>query len=168
MQQARALSVELVQALGAALKQALSEGGPENAIAVCRDTAPDLAGNLSRRTGWRIARVSLKPRNPLLGQPDAWEQKALRHFDQIAAGGDALDRLELHEMVEEPDGLYLRYVKALPVQQICLTCHGQKENLAAPIQALLQEHYPHDRATGYRLGEVRGAVTVKRRLSAAR
>ena len=68
--EAQQVSHELVSSLGAALKQALADSGPEGAVSVCRDTAPALAGSLSRQTGWKVARVSLKTRNPMIGQPD--------------------------------------------------------------------------------------------------
>jgi hypothetical protein len=167
-EEARALSSELVQRLGAELRKALAEGGPEGAISVCRDIAPRLAGELSRRSGGRVARVSLRTRNPLIGLPDAWEQQALRSFDQAVASGAPADGLEALEIVDEPDGRYLRYLKALPAQAVCLTCHGDSQAIAKPIRETLARDYPHDRATGYAVGQIRGAVTVKQRLSEER
>jgi len=79
---ARATASDLIQRLGAVLKKEMAEGGPDNAIAVCRDIAPGLAGELSRKTGGRVSRVSLKTRNTLVGQPDAWEQEVLAEFDR--------------------------------------------------------------------------------------
>ena len=70
----RAAVKEFEQTLGGALKKELAERGPEGAIEVCRDLAPKVASELSRRNGWRIARVSVRTRNPLLGSPDAYEQ----------------------------------------------------------------------------------------------
>jgi hypothetical protein len=159
---ARAASVELVQKLGAALKQALSESGPEGAITVCKELAPGLASEMSRRTGWQISRVSLRVRNPLLGYPDMWEQTHLRRFDQAVKTGQAVEGLEVAEIVSEPEGRYLRYLKALPVQPLCLTCHGTEQTIPPAVKHRLASEYPHDRATGYRTGEVRGAVSIKR------
>ncbi|HWA13711.1 MAG TPA: DUF3365 domain-containing protein [Burkholderiales bacterium] len=165
--EARALAGQLVQRLGAALKQEMASGGPEQAITVCRDLAPALAGELSRQSGARVARVSLKTRNPLLGQPDAWEQAALLEFERRLAAGDKAEALEHFEIVDEPQGKALRYVKALPVQPLCLACHGATEALAEPVRAKLAAQYPHDRATGYAVGQIRGAVTVRQRLETA-
>jgi hypothetical protein len=157
----RAASAELVQQLGAELKKELARGGPESAIRVCRDMAPQIAGNLSRQSGARIARVSLKTRNPLLGTPDVWEQKVLAGFDRRAAAEDP-QSLEHWETVSEPQGRYFRYMKAIPVQPLCLTCHGTEETLAPAVKQMLDSDYPHDRARGYTPGQIRGAVTVKR------
>lgn len=67
-------------------------------------------------------------------------------------------------MVEEPAGRYYRYMKAIPAQPLCLACHGTSETMPGPVQERLRIEYPHNHATGYSAGQVRGAVTVKRPL----
>jgi hypothetical protein len=155
---------QLIQQLGAQLKAELVKGGPDSAVAICKTVAPELAGRISREKGWRVSRVSLKTRNPLLGAPDAWEQRVLEAFDRRASAGEKAEGLELGEVVEEPAGRYYRYMKAIPVQPLCLTCHGTSETMPGPVQERLRTEYPHDRATGYSTGQVRGAVTVKQPL----
>jgi len=162
--EAQQVANELVSKLGGALKQALSESGPEQAISICRDTAPMLANSLSRRTGWKVSRVSLRARNPLIGQPDAWEQKILQRFDYDAAGGAVPFKLQAAEIVKEPDADYFRYMKALPAKPLCLTCHGRGQNIPDSVHTRLAQEYPNDAATGYSAGEIRGAVSIKRRL----
>jgi hypothetical protein len=157
----RRVSSELVQKLGAALRAQMAESGPEGAVAVCKELAPSIAGELSRSTGWKVSRVSLRPRNPMLGQPDSWEQRVLAEFDRRAAAGEAPEALEHVETVTEPAGKFTRYMKALPVQTLCLTCHGSTETVADSVRARLAADYPHDRAVGYAVGEIRGAVSIK-------
>lgn len=157
----RRVAGELAQKLGAALRKQMGESGPEGAVDVCKDIAPAIAGELSRSTGWRVSRVSLRPRNPLLGQPDAWEQRILAHFDRRAASGDKPEALEHSEIVSEPDGSYARYMKALPVQPLCLACHGSAETVSEGVKARLAAEYPRDRAVGYAAGEIRGAISIK-------
>ena len=55
-------------------------------------------------------------------------------------------------------------MKAIPVQPLCLTCHGTDEMIAPEVAQRLQSDYPHDRARGYTVGQIRGAVTIKRPL----
>lgn len=160
----RATANELIQRLGAALRQEMSSGGPERAVAVCRDIAPALAGELSRESGMRVARVSLKTRNPLLGTPDPWEQAALAEFDRLATAGTKPETLERSEIVTEPQGRYLRYLKAIPVQPQCLVCHGNSASMPDGVKAMLAAEYPHDLATGYGPGQIRGGVSIKRKL----
>ena len=162
--EARQLSGQLAQQLGAALRKEMAAGGPEAAIGVCRQLAPDLAGQLSRQSGARVARVSLRARNPMLGQPDAWEQSVLADFDRRAAAGEKPESLEHAEVVSEPGGRSFRYLKAIGVQPLCLACHGGPEALAPGVRERLAADYPHDRATGYAPGQLRGAFTVRRAL----
>lgn len=164
----RRVSSELVQKLSAALRAQMAESGPEGAVAVCKELAPSIAGELSRSNGWRVSRVSLRPRNPMLGQPDAWEQRVLAEFDRRAAAGEAPESLEYTETVTEPAGKFARYMKALPVQPLCLACHGTPETVADSVKARLAAEYPHDRAVGYAAGQIRGAVSIKAPLSIGR
>jgi Protein of unknown function (DUF3365) len=160
--ESRSVAIALMQQLGAELKKEIAAGGPDAAIKVCTKIAPELATKLSIENGWRVTRVSLKTRNPLLGTADAWEQQALKDFDARAAAGDAADKLEFSEIVNEPNGRYFRYLKALPVQPLCLSCHGGTEQISESVKATLAQLYPHDRAIGYALGQVRGAISIKR------
>lgn len=160
-ERARGIASQLVQQLGAELKKEMAAGGPVNAIAVCKIAAPDVAGRLSRSNGMKVSRVSLKTRNPMIGQPDAWEQEVLARFDQRAAGGDKPETLEHSEVVTEPQGRYLRYMRAIPVQPLCLSCHGGSESVSKEVAEVLAKEYPHDQARGYTLGQIRGAVTIK-------
>lgn len=160
--ESRAVALPFLKQLGAANQKAVSEGGHESAIGVCRDIAPKMAGDLSRQTGWKLTRVSLKVRNPLLGTADAWEQKQLQGFAERAAQGEKPETLEVAEIVQEPAGKSFRYMKAIALQPGCVACHG--EQIADTIKAKLSADYPHDQATGYRIGEIRGAVSIKRPL----
>ena len=162
--QSREAATSLLQQLGAQLRSTLADSGPEGSVAVCKNIAPELAGRLSREKGWKVARVSLKTRNPLLGTPDAWEQKVLEEFDRKVAAGEKAETLEFGEVVNEPAARYYRYMKAIPVQPLCLTCHGARDQISPSVMERLGADYPHDRATGYSPGQVRGAVTVKRPL----
>lgn len=164
VEEARTLAGQMIQTLGGKLQAEIKAGGPAAAIGVCATAAPAIAGELSRQNGVRLTRVSLRVRNPLLGSPDAWEQGALIAFESRLAKGEPADRLEFAETVVEPGGRYFRYMKALPVQPVCLNCHGDTAGLAPEIKERLAREYPADRATGYSLGQIRGAVSIKRPL----
>jgi len=161
---ARATAQSLLKQLGGELQKEMKANGPAAAIKVCKERAPAIASDLSRKNGEKVARVSLKVRNPLIGTPDAWEQKVLADFDQKAAAGTKPETLEYAEIVTEPQGKYFRYMKAVPVGAVCLACHGPAEKIASEVKGQLAADYPHDKATGYSEGQVRGAITIKRPL----
>ncbi|PWB45602.1 MAG: hypothetical protein C3F18_13050 [Nitrosomonadales bacterium] len=161
--EARKTAKEFVTQLGGELKKEMEANGPGAAIKVCRNVAPAIASELSRKNGWHVGRVSLKVRNPLLGTPDAWEQKVLADFDRRLEKENPAN-MDFAEIVSEPQGKYFRYMKAIPIQDACLKCHGTDEARAQAAKDALAADYPHDKATGYTLGQLRGAVTIKRPL----
>ena len=158
--EARKVATTLPPKLIVALQDEIKKSGAEAAIPVCKDMAPKMAGEISQQTGWKIKRVSLKARNDARAIPDAWETAALEDFDKRAAAGEAPMKLEKGEKV----GDEYRYVKALPVQALCLNCHGPTETLSPGIKAALGQHYPNDRATGYSEGQIRGVISVRKKL----
>lgn len=145
------------------LTEEISKGGPESAIAVCREKAPQMAKAASEQTGWAIRRVSLRNRNPK-AVPDAWERAALEDFDRRAAAGESPATLEKGEIVTDADRKEYRYMKALPVQQICVACHGAPEQLKPEVKLQLQTLYPDDLGVGYSVGQIRGAMTIRKAL----
>lgn len=163
-EESRAVSMSFMKQMGGTMQQAMSEGGPESAIKVCKDVAPKAAGEISRQHGLKMTRVSLKVRNPLLGTADAWEQKTLQDFEARVAKGEKPDAMEAAEIVQEPAGKYFRYMKAIALQPGCVACHGNSDQIPDNVKIRLSEDYPHDKATGYSVGQIRGAISIKRPL----
>ena len=158
--EARKVATTLPPKLLAALQEEIAKSGPEGAIPICRDMAPKMAGEISQQTGWKIKRVSLKTRNDVRATPDAWEKAALEDFDKRAAAGEPPAQLEKGEQV----GNEYRFVKALPVQPLCLQCHGPADQISSAVKSVLGQHYPNDHATGYSVGQIRGAICVRKPL----
>lgn len=147
-----------------AMQEAVKSQGIAGAIPVCKEQAPALIMEKRKETGWDIRRVSLKTRNAERGTPDLWEVRQLADFNIRAAQGEKPDTLEKSEIVTLNGKQVFRYMKALPVGDVCMSCHGPAENMDAGLKAKLAESYPHDQATGYSKGQIRGALTVKRPL----
>lgn len=160
---ARKASGALIQKLGGELKAALSASGPEGAIGVCKERAPQIAADVSKQFGFEVKRVSPKNRNPA-GVPDAWEAEAQAGLEKRMAAGEKPETLDTWQVVSTPSGKQFRYAKALPVQPLCLTCHGDPATIPDGVKARLAAEYPLDKATGYAPGMVRGIVSVKRAL----
>ena len=164
LDEARRASTELVSGVASELVKAIEASGPLRAIVVCKYTVPEIASSVSRKYGARVTRVSLTPRNPSLAWPDVWEQKTLLSFERRLAQGERADALEFSEVTTEPSGKFLRYMKALPMQPICVHCHGTPEQITESIRNELAHDYPHDRGVGVLVGKIRGAVTFKKPL----
>lgn len=143
------------------LMSAMQEGGPTNAIDVCRQSAPEIASDISAETGWSVGRTSLKLRNPD-NAPDEWERAVLEDFDARRAEGVPASDLVRYEVIEDGDETLFRFMRAIPTGGLCLTCHGAE--LSGDIRHALERLYPADQAVGYREGNVRGAFTIIQRM----
>ncbi len=151
--ESRALVSAFAGELQSALKAALDTGGPVAAIDVCRDLAPQIASRLSRQSGVAVGRVSARYRNPL----NAPQPGQLAVLSEFAAAMKA-EPGTVPERFEARTGEPAQYLKAIPTAPLCLVCHG--ETLAESVSSQLAVDYPHDLATGYRTGELRGAFSV--------
>ncbi|MBL4638804.1 MAG: DUF3365 domain-containing protein [Proteobacteria bacterium] len=140
------------------LKKALTEGGVKQAIEVCSVQAPEIAKNLSISTNWQVKRVSLKARNNHSATPNAWERSVLEEFNRRQLQGEKAKTISIAEVIKNE----FRFMKAQGTAPLCLTCHGNE--LSVETKAALNEYYPKDQATGYSLGQIRGAFSLTKKL----
>ena len=152
-----------VQALGGTLKgeleAAMQAGGPVEAMSICHTKAPEIAKAVSAEKGMEVSRVSLKNRNPVMGQANEWQTAVLNDFEAKKAAGDDVATIAYAEVVDNE----FRFMKAIPTAAVCLKCHGTE--LSPAVTAKLTELYPQDKATGYKEGDLRGAFVVVKNLA---
>ncbi len=154
----RAAVKQFFGALKGELVTGIKAGGPTHALGICNSRAPAITDDASQKNGWRIARTSLKVRNPA-NQPDDWERTVLESFDARRAAGEDPAKMEHFEIVEQSGNRVFRYMKAIPTAaKPCLACHGSK--VSPEVEAKLSELYPDDLARGYSAGDIRGAFTI--------
>jgi hypothetical protein len=147
------------------LTAALAEGGPPAAVEVCSQVAPEIAA-ASSGEGLSVGRTSLRTRNPA-NAPDDFERRWLQRLAELHAAGELPDEVA-EEVATADGGRELRYLRPIVLgADVCLRCHGAVEELDPEVRRVVAERYPEDRATGYRLGELRGAVTVRVALDGA-
>lgn len=159
--EARVLVKEFFTTLKGQLESAIKAGGPAKAIQVCNVQAPAIALDMSQKSGWELARTSLRLRNPD-NRPDAWETDVLNSFETRKQAGEDAQKMEFSEVVEDDGGRTFRYMKAIPTAEVCLKCHGS--DVGPEVKAKLKQLYPDDQATGYALGDIRGAFTFRKKL----
>ncbi|PCJ85521.1 MAG: hypothetical protein COA54_10950 [Thiotrichaceae bacterium] len=158
---AKEVTQQFTQTLGGHLKSEMKTNGPVKAIKVCKEIAPEIANDLSIKTGWRVTRVSTKPRNPLLGSPDQWERETLASFTSRANNGEHYVDMSKAEVVNEAGKSYFRFMKPLAVKPVCLNCHGSEDKIPETVKAELDVMYPFDQARNYKIGDLRGAISIK-------
>jgi hypothetical protein len=152
-QAATSLVQEFQTELKSELMAALNAGGAVNAIQVCRKKAPGIQAETSGDT-WMIKRVSQKYRNPD-NRADSTEVTILSRF------ADSTAPAHLEDWQITDSSVTYTYYQPIYTMPLCLNCHGDLQTLAPGVMAALKKHYPLDRATGYRSGELRGVFVVR-------
>jgi hypothetical protein len=156
----RAAIQQFAQSLQGELQAAMKAGGPVEAIEVCNTRAPEIASQVSEERGMQLSRTSLKIRNPD-NAPDEWQRGVLEDFDARRAAGEDPAKIEAHTIHVRDDGQReFHFMKAIPVGEVCLNCHGGAQ-VQAPVEEALKRLYPGDAARGYEIGDLRGAFVVK-------
>jgi len=158
--QSQAAIKEFASTLKGSLVAAMKSSGPVGAINVCNNVAPTIASELSKKYDMKIARTSLKVRNPD-NAPDNWEKHVLKTFEERKSEGESVKTLTFSEKITGDGSQEMRMMKAIPTGEVCLICHGS--NITEPVQASLDKLYPDDQATGFSLGDIRGAFTVRKK-----
>ncbi|RPH54046.1 MAG: DUF3365 domain-containing protein [Lysobacterales bacterium] len=156
----RALAKQLATELKTALTKAL-QVSPESAIGVCKTRAPQIAAKISAENAVTIGRTSLRVRNPA-NAPSAWQREVLEEFQRRTDAGEVASAMEYSAVIEADGYTAPRYMKAIVTEPLCVTCHGQQ--LSPAVKQAIAAKYPADAATGFSVGDLRGAVYVVRHL----
>jgi hypothetical protein len=152
---------EYMGQLKSILSKQIKFKGTLSAVAVCSDTAQVLTNNFGLMKGVYVKRVSFKNRNKN-NVPDGFEAKVLKGFEQTKNEGRLTTDTEHFEIIKENDHQYLRYMKPIKIGAACLKCHGNEEKISAEVKDLIAKRYPDDKAVGYKKGDLRGAVSIKK------
>ncbi|KAF1695273.1 Tll0287-like domain-containing protein [Pseudoxanthomonas koreensis] len=157
---ASAAAMAFSSQLRSELLAAMAAGGPVAAVDVCHTRAPRIAGMVMTEHGVQLGRVALPGRNRNPAQAaDDWRLATLQVFQQaVDAGAPAAEQVSV---VRDglPDGVALRMMRGIATEPACLACHGSE--VAGPVRAAIAKRYPGDQATGFAVGDLRGALWVE-------
>ncbi len=157
----RTIATDFMKDLKSILIKQIQSGGVLKAVSVCSDTAQVLTNKFGMERGIYIKRVSLKNRNPN-NYPDDFEKRILNQFELLQQNKKLNNKTEFAEIITEGDYKYFRYLKPIIVQAECLNCHGSETDIMPEVKNLIAQNYPDDKAIGYKPGELRGAVSIKK------
>lgn len=139
------------------LQAAMQQLGPVGAIDLCNSAAPAIAQSLSAESGAQVRRIALRQRNPDARAVGEWRKRleALAAAPLDAEGKPAV----LTWTSGSGKNLQTHYLRAIPMkEQPCAACHGT--NVSPEVQARIRALYPDDQATGFKPGELRGAIAI--------
>jgi hypothetical protein len=159
---AKEATMEYAGALKSELQSAMQAGGALQAIEVCSTEAPVIRADVSLAKNVNLSRVSSRNRNPA-NAPNPWQQAVLDGFEARKQEGEDVGSLSWHEIAQTDNGPEFRFMQAIPTGALCLQCHGT--DIAPAVAEKLAELYPADKATGFSLGDLRGAFVVTHTLT---
>jgi hypothetical protein len=155
---AKSTAEGLMKDLIGLLFSTLDAEGPSGAVRICAEVAQDRTARHARE-GIYVRRVSQNVRNPA-NRPDAIEFQELEQLEALHQQKKL--PAELVEVRTNSDGTrLLHYLRPIVIMERCLACHGPRDQIQPAVRELLAQRYPGDRAVDYRVGDFRGAVSVR-------
>lgn len=142
---------EFGEELKSELTQAMSAGGPVNAVKVCQQRAPQLAAEHSKKLGFPLGRSSHRLRN----DNNAPDQALASYLEQYSESGPQAP-VEAYQHENQ-----WTVVAPIVTQPMCLACHGDPQTFSAELKAALAQSYPNDNATGFQTGDLRGVFWAR-------
>lgn len=147
LERAAAARDALFGQLMSTLSESLLEDGAAVSIRVCKEEAPRIADSLSHELGVRMGRTAVRLRNPDNRAPE-WAEPLL-----IDEPGDP------RTSASSKGRLGVTY--PIRLKGACTICHGQPDEIPEDVGFALAKHYPSDRATGFKEGDLRGWLWVE-------
>ncbi len=136
------------------MKAALAGGGTAAAIPVCKEVSATLADRFAELPSVKVRRVAVRNRNPD-HVPDEFEAGIMKEWEEGLANGS--QPIAISRDTEEG----LRVMQPIVLRsRLCLRCHGEKRHMTPETLEMLQRLYPKDNATGFKVGELRGAFSA--------
>ena len=146
----------LLQTLGKNMKKNMKAGGAMKALDFCSQEAYTLTQKVNKNLpkGVNVKRISMKYRNPA-NKPEADEAVVLEALKQLKSANVILPK----QIVQKVDGNTYKYYKPLVInKKVCLKCHGDITDVE--LRRAIEARYPIDKATHYKMGDLRGAIVV--------
>lgn len=156
LQRGKTILAETFSLLSTNLQMALLQGGVTNALPFCSLAASPLTASMGSKHGVVIRRVTLKPRNPT-GRADQAEATILERFDAALTGTNPPQPFVTNFTATTATV----FAPIVLNNELCLKCHGEPDKDISPANiAVIRQLYPQDEATGFKLGQLRGAWRI--------
>ena len=154
--------VKYIKMLGGAIKSQLQAKIKEDktgltALAFCASSVDDITNEVNKKLPayTKVRRTALKVRNGKVNTPDATDKKVMEEY--VAA--IEAKKFSPKDIKVVEDGDVTRVYKPLVAKAACLKCHGN--DLSPKISDAIRSAYPHDKATGFKEGDLRGVIVAE-------
>jgi len=132
------------------------EGLP-SVVHFCNDNAQKLADSLGKIHKVEIRRTSHKLRNPD-SKPNADQEAVINNYLQLQEDQNK----QMEPVIMKDEQGYVHFYAPIKLKEKCLQCHGQVgKDIHDDVYKVIKEKYPQDKATGFKVGELRGIWDIK-------
>ena len=139
-------------------KHMMADKSGVEAASFCANKASEITKEVSAKfpKGVRVYRTSLKYRNPN-NKPDEKDVEVLKSIQKS---------IDENKFVQKPivvkmDNNKTRVYVPLMVENACVKCHGDASKINPEIKKIISKKYPNDKATGFKLGDLRGVIVAE-------
>jgi len=154
--------IKYIKMLGGALKSELKSHMKKDptgleALAFCTGSAQRITKEVNTKLPEyaKVRRTALKVRNDSDNNPDAIDKKVMKAYENAIAAKTFTPK----DMKIVEKGDITRIYKPLVTKKVCIKCHGS--DLNPQISDALKSAYPHDMATGFNEGDLRGVIVAE-------
>ncbi len=134
------------------LMKAMKEGGVSNALKYCNLEAMPITDSLSKAYNVTIKRTALKLRNPS-NKANTEEFNLLHQFKSDIEMGK-----KVKPIIMKSGPHSNTFFAPITLKAPCMVCHG---DISDDTKSLIAEHYPKDKAIGFKVGDLRGMWSIK-------
>ncbi len=144
-----------VNHLGKNLMKNMKAGGTAQAIPFCNASAQPLTDEITSKYNVTLKRTSLKIRNSK-NAPNTTEKELLNQYLKSISKGE-----KLKPVVKKDSNGKVHFYAPIKLEGKCLACHGTVgKEVSQKTDSILKALYPNDKATGFKIGDLRGMVNI--------
>ncbi len=137
------------------LQKYVKKDGAEAAVGFCKKEAMKITDSLSQSFGVTIRRLAKKYRNPE-NETHGTETRLYKQYILNWLAGQPLKAVILPDSLGHPV-----FYSPIKVKHFCLICHGEPgKTMNAGLAEKIKKYYPNDKATGFKVGELRGMWAI--------
>jgi len=154
--QGNSISSLAQQALGSNLMKQVNQNGPVQAVAFCNVAATSILDSLPLELDVTIKRAAIKARNEN-DLPTPREREVIETYQKAVQ-----QNIKVGPLIREIGNNKILYAAPIKTKStMCLQCHGDPNNeISAATMAKINGLYPNDKATGHKVGDLRGIWSI--------
>ncbi len=138
------------------ISQTAEKGGLPAVVNFCHDNTHKITDSIGKSHHVIIRRTSHKLRNTD-NKADIDEEAVINEYLKLQK-----EKKQMSPIVLKDTQGYVHFYAPIKTKPECMSCHGTPgKDIPENIYQMIKEKYPHDQATGFKVGDLRGIWDIK-------